>query len=106
MTPAEWARVKQLTGAALEQPEAARRAYVGDACCGDEALEREVLSLLSSAATASTLFETPIFNVPGVADAIADATCHPSAHIGSRIGAYRIVREISRGGMGTVFLAE
>src|SRR6266550_7912753 len=106
MTRDEWLRVKQITAAALEEPEAARAAFVAHACGGDEPLEREVRSLLASAISASPLFETPVFATATAASVIANATQVSSTRTGARLGAYRIVEEIGRGGMGTVFLAE
>jgi tetratricopeptide (TPR) repeat protein len=41
-----------------------------------------------------------------IAAAIAAAAGAPLSHAGQRLGAWRIVREIGAGGMGTVFLAE
>jgi serine/threonine protein kinase len=106
MTREEWLRVKDVTAAALEQPEAARAGFVAHTCEGDEPLEREVRSLLASAISASPLFETPVFATATAASVIADATRISSTRPGARLGAYRIVQEIGRGGMGTVFLAE
>jgi len=105
MTREEWLRVKQITAAALEEPETGRATYVASACGGDEPLEREVRSLLSSAISATPLFETPVFTASIAETAIANAT-HTAARPGSRLGAYRIVKEIGHGGMGAVFLAE
>jgi hypothetical protein len=48
MTREQWLRVKAITAAALEQPEAKRGGFVAD-------------SLLSSAVTTSPLFEAPVF---------------------------------------------
>jgi len=45
MTREDWLRVKTITAAALEQPEARRLGFVTDACAGDQPLE-EVRSLL------------------------------------------------------------
>src|SRR5512132_432579 len=104
MTREEWLRVKQITAAALEEPDAGRASYVATACGGDEPLEREVRSLLSSAISATPLFETPVFTASIAETAIANAT--QTARPGSRLGAYRIVKEIGHGGMGAVFLAE
>ena len=105
MTREEWLRVKQITAAALEETEARRAAYVASACSGDEPLEREVRSLLSSAISATPLFETPVFTASIAETALASAT-QTTIPVGSRLGAYRIVKEIGHGGMGAVFLAE
>src|SRR5258708_552422 len=106
MTRDEWLRIKSVSVAALEQPEAARRDFVATACAGDEALAREVLSLVASAETAAPLYEQVTFAAPASLSAMADAARPSPLRTGERVGAYRILREIGRGGMGTVFLAE
>ena len=104
MNREQWQRVKSIAGAALSEPDATRDEYIASLCQGDDELEREVRSLLSSALLASELFEAPAFSAYGVA--LDDATRPLSTRIGARIGAYRIIREIGRGGMGAVFLVE
>jgi len=46
MDTAVWRRVKSIASLALEQPEAERDAYIRAACAGEEALRREVQSLV------------------------------------------------------------
>jgi non-specific serine/threonine protein kinase/serine/threonine-protein kinase len=106
MTRDQWQRVKQVAAAALDLPTDARQAYIIGACAGDEACEREVVSLLESAALAEPLFEGALSLSPAVAAALDDAAGPASIGVGARIAQYRIVREIGRGGMGRVFLAE
>src|SRR5262245_51695998 len=106
MNQEQWRRVKSVAGAALGEPEATRDEYVASLCQGDDELEREVRSLLSSTFLASELFETPALLTRGATVALDDATRPLSTRIGARIGSYRIIREIGRGGMGTVFLVE
>ncbi|HTX34291.1 MAG TPA: protein kinase [Bryobacteraceae bacterium] len=48
MDSQRWKQVDNLLNAALERPPAARAEFVRQACAGDQALEREVLSLLDS----------------------------------------------------------
>ena len=51
MTPERWARIKEVFGAALEMPEADRRAYLESACGGDADLRGEVERRLAEART-------------------------------------------------------
>ena len=95
LTPEIWRRVKHVAAGALDLSADERQAYVERTCAGDTALRAEVLSLLASTDAAAPYFETP--------GGGADATLFAS---GSRIGPYRIIRELASGGMGSVYLAE
>ena len=103
MTREDWVRVKTITAAALEQPEARRPGFVTDACAGDQPLEQEVRSLLFSAVSASALFEAPVLATPSAINLIEQAAYATAPRIGGRFGPYRIIKEIGRGGMGRVF---
>ncbi|HEX6901103.1 MAG TPA: serine/threonine-protein kinase [Thermoanaerobaculia bacterium] len=98
VTPDRWQQVKAVLEDALERQGAEREAFLADACQGDDELRREVESLLASEDEIGDFIETPVFRIrPEDAEPVA---------AGQRIGAYRIVREIGRGGMGSVYLAE
>jgi eukaryotic-like serine/threonine-protein kinase len=77
----------------------ARESFLAEACVGDPPLRREVERLLAAHDRAGAFIDTPA--VPRTAWSEADASW-PSP----RVGPYRIVREIGRGGMGAVYLAE
>ncbi|HKI02493.1 MAG TPA: serine/threonine-protein kinase [Thermoanaerobaculia bacterium] len=98
MTSDRWQQVKAVLEDVLEREEAERRAFLDAACQGDDELRREVESLLASEAEIGDFIETPVFRIHG-----EDA--QPLA-VGQRVGAYQVVREIGRGGMGSVYLAE
>src|SRR5262245_55185369 len=100
MTREEWRRIKQIAHDALGRP-----AYVEAQCDGDTALCGEVLSLVESADRAEHLFETPAFTTAGLLTALGEADSLQPSFIGRRIGAYRIVSELGRGGMGAAYLA-
>jgi len=87
-------KVLKLFDAASELDPSEREAYLRDACGGSEGLLREVQSLLSLDRTGSPFLESGLGDWPEVLAA------------GAEIGPYRIVREIGRGGMGIVYLAE
>ena len=53
----DWDQVKELAGAALEKPAAAREAYLRAACRGDPALQNEVQSILDAADAAPAFLE-------------------------------------------------
>jgi len=96
--PEKWEQVKELFALALEQEPAERSRFLHQACAGDDCLRVEVESLLSSFDGADTFLE----DCPA-ADLL---TKQSRAIAGKKIGAYRIVREIGRGGMAVVYLGE
>src|SRR5688572_13379781 len=97
MTSARWRRVEDLFHAMLELPPEARERSLADACRDDAELRREVQRLLDADAQGSSFV---IRAAAGVEQAAA-ALPH-----GARIGAYLVVGELGRGGMGTVVLGE
>ena len=105
MTREEWQRVKAITTDALAVPEGERESFVA-ARCTDAGLRSEVQSLLGAALAAEHLFETSALTVE-CAQAVLAATDDPSdAFVGRRIGSYRVISELGRGGMGAAYLAE
>lgn len=102
MTPdARWGRLKGVFAEALDRPEANRAAFLDGACAGDPALRAEVDALLADRPDAEVAMEAWAGRIPPVR-ALADAPPPvPALHVGP----YRLVGEVGRGGMGTVFEA-
>jgi serine/threonine-protein kinase len=100
---ARWRQVDDLLAAALEHPPSERRAFLE--ATADAAIEQHVLALLELEGHAPAFFER---DVVGQALSLLAEAEEPAARLcpGDRVGAYRIVREIGRGGMSVVFLAE
>lgn len=118
-------RLEEIFERALGMPASARPGFVATACGGDRALEAEVLALLAADASESGPLDTPLSRIfapllafqaaqpPEPADAKSEASAREGDHghdsslgPGRHVGPYAIVREIGRGGMGTVHLAE
>jgi len=107
MSAERWKRVKQITSGALERPDADRPSWLAGACAGDEALRREVESLLMAHVRAGEFLETPGLADVGAAEAVVTAARPGSMPMAGRdIGPYRIISELGQGGMGVVYLAE
>ena len=96
MTSAEYARLKDLFFAALEQPAGERGTFLETACGGDPDLHRRLLTLLEAAREGDGFLEEPPILPPEPAGGLAE---------GERLGPWEIVREIGGGGMGTVYEA-
>jgi len=104
MTPERWQKVESIFQTAVDLPADKRASFLTEACGTDRTLRDEVVSLLASHDTGDFSFEDLI-----PADIRANRF-DPFAEeadplIGRRLGAYKIVREIGRGGMGAVYEA-
>ncbi len=95
MTPERWQQVKHTLAEALERTDETERAkFVDQACADDADLRREIDSLL---AQPEDEFDTAAEMIGAANDA--------AGSVGRGIGAYELVHELGRGGMGTVWLA-
>jgi serine/threonine protein kinase/Flp pilus assembly protein TadD len=96
--PERWQRLKNILADALEQTSFEERtAWLRQSCADDTELFREAEKLLAHDTTAFEEFAE--FAATRLRQDERD-------RIGQRIGAYAIVRQLGRGGMGAVYLAE
>ncbi len=100
MSSEKWNRVNELFYAALDRPPEQRNTFLKDACGSDLSLQQEVESLLAAFHSSDDFIQSP------AAKNALEFLLHREVQLiaGDRIGAYNIVREIVRGGMGAVYL--
>ncbi len=102
MASYQWQKVKNLFNAALERPRDERLRFLDENWDGDEAVRREVESLLANSEDAAVFLEQPA--VGEVAEAIAGNNEKLRVH--QNVSHYKILQLLGAGGMGEVYLAE
>lgn len=101
MTPERWQQIKAVLASALELQSSQRMAYVLEACAGDEALRREVESLLAHGEKTTNFLEAPTLEEA----AKVFYETQGASLIGRRVGCYQVLSLIGAGGMGQVYQA-
>lgn len=102
MTSDRWHQVEELFHSALEREPVERAAYLAVACGDDEALRREVETLIASDERLGSFIDSPAFKIEAE-QLLADDQAESLA--GQKVGPYEIIASLGAGGMGGVYLA-
>jgi len=93
-----WRHIEELFYAALDLDPKARPGFLQQACGSNQELLKEIESLLESSDKTLTFARSAVVQ-------LAHHGTISSQPAGRRIGAYRLLRPVGEGGMGTVYLA-
>src|SRR5215510_8969514 len=102
VTPEQWKKLDALFHEALELEKEARAAHLANVCGDDVQLREEAERLLAAHEREGSFIDSPIF-AETTGPTADDLDQSP---VGRRIGPYRVMSLLGRGGMEEVFLAE
>lgn len=98
-------RIKSIFDDALELESSQREEFLALTCSNDAGLRKKIDSLLAAFERSEDFLQTPAVGISAADMAAQLLETEESAVAGKLVGAYRIEKEIGRGGMGAVYLA-
>lgn len=99
MDLARWQQIRSVFEEAIDLPQEERTSFLETACGDDAGLRQRVEALLAADADADAILEeTP--------DQLASDLLEVAPTTLERIGSYRLIKTLGRGGMGDVFLGQ
>ena len=108
MNESRWSHLDALFDAALALPPESRPAFLDLRCAGDPASRTELDELLRLATEPSSLLQPGTVTPEFLRAALARVEPSAWGQLASdeKVGVWRVLHQIGRGGMGTVYLAE
>ncbi len=100
MSPERWQHIQRILEQTMDPAYPDRRSWLADLCGGDPDLLREVESFLAYEDQLDDFIEQPVLAGLRPTPELEDF------ELGQRVGPYQLVKNLGRGGMGIVFLAE
>ncbi|NBB72611.1 MAG: tetratricopeptide repeat protein [Bacteroidetes bacterium] len=98
-----WHRIDELLDQALDRPPAERSAFLDAACAGEPDARAHVEALIAAEEEAPDFLDR---DAAALLTTPLDASASGAGHAGRRVGPYRLIEEIGRGGMSRVYCAE
>ena len=115
MNPTRWQQIEEVFQSALDLEPAERSRFVSETCAEDAELKGEVEKLIAQYEAADQFIESPVWTNSDLFDSAAQKSFAKKVEgadsqkndpmLGRRFGAFVLMHELGRGGMGAVYLA-